>query len=64
MSVDSVSCASAAQQGAVDQKIAIAVLQQQQNAQRAEGAAVVQLIQAAATVAKAPGKGRQFDAVG
>lgn len=59
---DGVSCASAAQQAAIGQKIQIAVLQQLQQSQQAAGAAAVALIQAAANVGKSLDKGAAFDA--
>ena len=64
MSTSAASSVSSAQSDALSQQIGIAALKKQQDAAKAQGAAVVQLLQAAASISKAAGKGDGFDAVG
>jgi hypothetical protein len=54
----------AAQQGAVATEIAFAVAAKQQDALQAQGEAVVQLLEAAANLSKAIGRGHRLDAQG
>lgn len=58
------SSVSSAQSNAVSQQIGIAVLKKQQDAAKQQGAAVIELLQTAANISKAAGKGEGFDAVG
>lgn len=53
----------AAQSEALTHQINFAVLRKQQEASKAQGDAAVQLLQSAANVGKAIGKGQQFDAM-
>ncbi len=64
MSTSAASSVSSAQSDALSQQIGIALLKKQQDAAKAQGAAVVQLLQTAANLSKAAGKGDGFDAVG
>jgi hypothetical protein len=64
MSTSAASSVSSAQSDALSQQIGIALLKKQQDAVKAQGAAVVQLLQTAASLSKAAGKGDGFDAVG
>lgn len=64
MSTSAASSVSSAQSDALSQQIGIALLKKQQDAVKAQGAAVVQLLQTAANISKAAGKGDGFDAVG
>jgi len=64
MSASAASSVSSAQSDALSQQIGIALLKKQQDAAKQQGAAVVQLLQAAANISKAAGKGSGFDAVG
>ena len=64
MSTSAASSVSSAQSDALSQQIGIALLKKQQDAVKAQGAAVVQLLQTAANLSKAAGKGDGFDAVG
>ena len=64
MSTSAASSVSSAQSGALAQQIDIAVLKKQQDATKAMGAAVFQLLQTAANLSKAAGKGDGFVAVG
>ena len=52
-----------ASQGSLEFQIDIAVLQKQLSAARQQGAAAVELLQAAAQLSQAIGKGEEFDAV-
>lgn len=54
----------AAQSEALTHQINFAVLRKQQEASKAQGDAAVQLLQSAANVGKAIGKGQRFDTVG
>ncbi len=60
----SCSSVSAAQSDALSQQISIAALKKQNDAAKAQGAAVVQLLQAAANISKAAGTGGGCDGVG
>lgn len=53
----------AAQSEALSHQINFAVLKKAQDATKAQGEAAVQMIQAAASVGKALGKGNHFDAM-
>jgi len=64
MSTSAASNVSSAQSDALSQQIGIALLKKQQDAVKAQGAAVVQLLQTAANLSKAAGKGDGFDAMG
>lgn len=64
MSTSAASSVSSAQSDALSQQIGIALLKKQQDAVKQQGAAVVQLLQTAANLSKAAGKGDGFDAVG
>jgi hypothetical protein len=64
MSASASSSVSSAQSDALSQQIGIALLKKQQDAAKQQGAAVVQLLQTAANISKAAGKGDGFDAVG
>ncbi len=64
MSSSAASSVSSAQSDALSQQIGIALLKKQQDAAKQQGAAVVQLLQDAANISKAAGKGEGFDAVG
>jgi hypothetical protein len=59
-----ISTALAAKSAATQQQIAIALLAKSQQATKQQGDVVVALLQAAAQLSKAPGKGENFDAVG
>jgi hypothetical protein len=50
-----------AQNSAVRTQIDVAVAKKQLTAAKQQGAAIVELLQAAATVGKAPGQGTHFD---
>ncbi|MGC4006416.1 MAG: putative motility protein [Pirellulales bacterium] len=50
--------------GELASQVTIAVAKKSQDAAKAQGEAVVQLLQDAANLAKAAGKGGSFDAVG
>ena len=63
-SCSSCSSVSSAQSDALSQQISIAALKKQNDAAKAQGAAVVKLLQSAAKISKAAGKGDSFDAVG
>ena len=52
-----------AQQGATQSQIAVAIAAKGQQASQAQGDAAVQLVQAAAQVGRAEGRGGEFDAV-
>jgi hypothetical protein len=58
------SCVSAAQQSAVQTQIQVSVLMKAQQATKQQGAAAVELIQAAAQTSKSIDTGKVFDAVG
>ena len=58
------SSVSSAQSDALSQQIGIALLKKQQDAAKQQGAAVIELLQTAANISKAAGKGGAFDAVG
>jgi hypothetical protein len=64
MSASAASSVSSAQSDALSQQIGIAVLKKQQDAAKQQGAAVIELLQTAANLSKAAGKGESFDAVG
>ena len=64
MSASAASNVSSAQSDALSQQIGIALLKKQQDATKQQGAAIVQLLQSAANISKAAGKGDGFDAVG
>jgi hypothetical protein len=51
-----------AQQGAMQSQIEMAIASKQLSAMKQQGQAVVQLLQAAANVGKAVGRGANFDA--
>ena len=55
---------SAAQQSALQTQIQVSVLLKQQSAVKQQGAAAIELIQAAAQVGKSLDTGKVFDAVG
>ncbi|MDP1564377.1 MAG: hypothetical protein Q8M16_23605 [Pirellulaceae bacterium] len=61
-SCDACSSVIAAQSEALTHQINFAVLRKQQEASKAQGAAAVQLLQSAASLGKAVGKGQHFDA--
>jgi hypothetical protein len=63
-SCSSCSSVSSAKSDALSQQIGIALLKKQQDAAKQQGAAVVELLQTAANISKAAGKGEGFDAVG
>ena len=52
-----------AKAAATQQKIAYALLAKSQSALRAQGVAAAELLQAAANIGKALGKGQQFDVI-
>jgi hypothetical protein len=54
----------AAQQATVDTQIAVAIAVKQLDAVKSQGDAAVQLIEAAANLSKALGRGHQLDAQG
>ncbi len=58
-----VSCVSSAQQSAVQTQIQVSVMLKQQQATKQQGAAAVELIQAAAQLSKSIDTGKGFDAV-
>ena len=60
----SVSSVAAAEDAALRSSIAIAIMAKQLDAARAQGDAAVQLLQSAANLSKAAGKGERFDAQG
>lgn len=64
MSASAASSVSSAQSDALSQQIGIALLKKQQDAAKQQGAAIVELLQTAANISKAAGKGTGFDAVG
>lgn len=64
LAMSATSAVTAAQQGALAAQIQSAVAKKTLDAAQANGAAVVELLQAAAALATSPGKGEQFDAVG
>lgn len=52
-----------AQQGALHSQISVALQKKQLDALKQQGAALVELLEAAAALSKAVGKGDQFDAI-
>ena len=63
-SVSSSSDVVAAQQGQLNQQIQVAMLRKQNDATKLQGDAVVQLLESAAKLGKALGKGESFDVQG
>lgn len=61
--MDAIASVSAAQQGALQSQISAAVAKKQLNAIELQGQAAVELLQSAAQLSKAAGRGGSFDGV-
>ena len=64
MFMQSVQAATQIKQAQIGYQVGIAVTRKGLDAQKVQGEAAVQLLQAAAQLSKAPGLGQRFDAIG